>query len=341
MMRKNKVYFYSSVKTKKMFSIQSYYRNDICILRDLGYDVYLCNSVFNYLLFWKYDIAFLYFYKYSFFAAFFAKLFRKKVFYTGGVDYLEKTFASVKERMKQILLFKMCNFLSDSSIIVSSADWENIKEIYGGKTPMNCFKSFHPIDYDRFKYEGSLADKEKIVTTIAWMVRLDNVFRKGVDKSVKIFSQFVKTHTEYRLIIAGPPGKGSDYILNLISELGLEESVIYKGAISEEEKVMLLKKSRCYLQLSQYEGFGIAAVEALAAGNMVIHSGRGGLRDALGSYGYKVDIESDQDILDTLSKVCIHDIDEAFVRDGMNYVKKRFSYETRLRDFSKIIGCLI
>ena len=38
---KKTVLFYSSVKTKKMFSIQSYYRNDIMILRDLGYRVRL------------------------------------------------------------------------------------------------------------------------------------------------------------------------------------------------------------------------------------------------------------------------------------------------------------
>ena len=49
------VFFYSSVQTKKMFSIQSYYRNDILILKDLGYKVALSKKSFDFLLFWKYD----------------------------------------------------------------------------------------------------------------------------------------------------------------------------------------------------------------------------------------------------------------------------------------------
>ena len=86
------VFFYSSVRTKKMFSIQSYYRNDICILKDLGYNVHLSNSIWDFLCFWKYDIAFLYFYKYSFFAAFFAKLFRKKHLQLQSKDFFKLFF---------------------------------------------------------------------------------------------------------------------------------------------------------------------------------------------------------------------------------------------------------
>jgi len=86
MIRKNKiekrVLFYSSVSTKKMFSIQKFYRTDICIMRDLGYKVSLCNSYFDYLQFWKYDIAFIYFYKYGFLPALIEKIFFKKVLFT-------------------------------------------------------------------------------------------------------------------------------------------------------------------------------------------------------------------------------------------------------------------
>ena len=332
------VFFYSSVRTKKMFSIQSYYRNDICILRDLGSNVHLSNSIWAFLCFWKYDIAFLYFYRYSFFAALFAKLFRKKVYYTGGIDYLEKTFATVKQRLLQIIFFKLCNFLSDRNIIVSSTDWENVREIYCGKIPNKCSLSFHSIDYSKFEYTENFSSKKKIISTIAWMVNLDNVFRKGVDKSILVFSDFIKVFPEYRLVIAGPAGIGSEYILKMIKQFGLENVVIYKGAISEDEKIELLKDSRCYLQLSKYEGFGIAAIEALAAGNQVIHSGNGGLKDALGVYGYKVDIENKEQVLNTLLNICEHDIDVEFTKKGIKYVADNFSYNKRLSDFRKIIG---
>ena len=130
---KKTVLFYSSVKTKKMFSIQSYYRNDIMILRDLGYRVRLSKSCWDFVRFWRYSIAFVYFYRYGFFAALWAKLLGKKAYFTGGIDYLEPSFATPFQRYVQALFFKLCNLLSDRSFIVSSMDCRNVAQLYGEK----------------------------------------------------------------------------------------------------------------------------------------------------------------------------------------------------------------
>lgn len=332
------ILFYSSVKTKKMFFLQSYYRCDIKILKDLGHKVILSNSILDFFCFWKYDVAFLYFYRYSFFCALLAKLFRKRVYFTGGIDYLDQLFATTKQRLIQILFFKMCNLLSNKSIIVSSADWNNITKLYGGKAPRNCIKNFHTVNTDDFYSENIFLNKENIITTIAWMVNLDNVFRKGVDKTIIAFSSFVKTHPQYKLIIAGSPGAGSAYIQELIDKYHIKENVVYIGAITEEDKINLLKKSRCYMQLSLYEGLGIAAIEALAAGNIVIHSGNGGLKDALGSYGYIVDINDQQCILKALEKACFSEIDKASFNKSIEYIKTNFSYQARLNLFTTLLN---
>ena len=324
-----------------MFSIQSYYRNDIQILRDLGYAVMLSNSVVDFLAFWKYDIGFFYFYRYSAFGAFFSKLLGKKNVFTGGIDYLEPSFATTKQRIIQELFFKICNIFSDVNILVSTTDCENIKRIYNGKLPQKCRLCFHVIDFERFVYRGE--KKNKIITTIAWMVNRDNVYRKGVDKTIKAFSLFVKEHPDYRLIIAGPPGEGSDEILKLISQLGIENSVEYRGAISEDEKVHLLKSSMIYSQLSIYEGFGIAAIEALASGNILVHSGRGGLKDAISQNGFIVAVDNLEEIVQTFKQVAsmsVEEMDELRVQ-GIEYVRKYFSYESRLLNFQKIFNNMI
>lgn len=332
-----RILFYSSVKTKKMFSIQSYYRNDIQILKDLGYQVLLSNSVCNYFLFWKYDIGFFYFYRYSLLCAIIAKFFNKKTVFTGGIDYLEPSFATLKQRKIQEAFFKICNCFSNVNIIVSSTDEDNIRRIYHGRLPNKCIKSFHVIDFESFEYKGER--KEKIFTTIAWMVNRDNVYRKGVDKTVKAFAEFVKLFPDYRLIIVGPSGVGSEEVLSLVSKLCIEKYVEYKGSISEEEKIQLLKKSMFYTQLSIYEGFGIAAIEALAAGNIVIHSGKGGLKDAVGNNGYIVNLFSTQDIVSTFRSVASK---QGFMAEqrikAIQYVKNNFSYMKRLQDFQKIFN---
>ena len=334
----SRILFFSSVKTKKMFSIQSYYRNDISILRDLGFRVKLSNNVFDYLRFWEYDIAFFYFYRYSAIAAIFAKLFCKKTVFTGGIDYLEPSFATIKQQRIQNLFFKICNLFSDANIIVSTTDYNNIAKIYSGIVPRKCRMSFHVIDTEKFVYKGG--PKQKIISTIAWMVNRDNVYRKGVDKTIKAFAKFVQLYPDYKLIIAGPPGKGSEDILKLIEELNIGEHVEYKGAISENVKVDLLKNSAIYSQLSIYEGFGIAAIEALAAGNIVIHSGNGGLKDAVGDCGIIVDINSIDSIVNGfIQAISYVEIQASKMRaKGIRYVKENFSYSKRLSDFRLIFS---
>ena len=339
MRTKNKkiVLFYSSVKTKKMFSIQSYYRNDIKILKDLGYTVRLSRSSWNFICFWRYSVAYIYFYRYGFFAALWAKIFRKRVFFTGGIDYLEPSFASRRQRYIQAIFFKLCNWLSDRSFIVSSMDCQNVAGLYGGKLPVNCTLSFHVVDFERFLYKGDIK-RENQFLLVAWMQNLDNVFRKGIDKALVVFKNVHDKHPESRLILAGSPGEGSRYIMNMISQLGLDDgSVSYLGAISEECKVKLMLESKFYFMLSAYEGFGIAAIEALTAGCCLIHSGRGGLNDAAGRMGIKVNIDD----LNEVSRVCLdlyeQPINKSRIAEGISFVKERFCYETRLNLMKKYI----
>lgn len=89
-----RILFYSSVNSLELFKTQKFYQIDISILKDLGYDVLLSNRIFDSLLFWKYDILFSYFYRYSFFAALLAKCFGKKTYFTGGIDSLDSDYAS-------------------------------------------------------------------------------------------------------------------------------------------------------------------------------------------------------------------------------------------------------
>ena len=269
-------------------------------------------------------------------AALFAKLFGKKVFFTGGIDALDKNVATPRQRYIQKILFKLCNLFSDTSILVSQTDQSNVKDIYGGELPSNCVLSFHAIDFDSFEFKGDFSEKKHCFVTIAWMVSIENVYRKGVDRAVRIFASIRERIPDYKFYIIGPSGVGSDYIQSLIAELHLEESVVYLGTIQEHDKINLLKESQFYIQLSAYEGFGIAAMEALAAGCCVVHSGRGGLRDCMGRFGYKVDIDNEDTISRLILELCSKESDVEHLKGGIQYVKNNFSYQTRLGSFKQI-----
>jgi len=337
---KRKVMFFSSVKSKKMFSVQQFHRTDICILRDLGYKVILSNSVFNYLKFWKYDIAFIYFYRYGLFSAIIAKLFRKKVLFTGGIDNLDKEYAGNKKYNIQKIFFQLCLFFSDKNIIVSNSDLRNIK-LFKPNLSLNNFPlSFHVIDFDSYKCSDVL-NKEKILTTIAWMLGEDNVIRKGVDKSLYLFKKLHELDSEYRMIIVGPQGKGTYLVRKIIKDENLDGLVTLTGAISEKEKIKILKRSSIYSQLSCYEGFGIAAIEALASGNVVVHSGKGGLKDGIGSYGIQMENDNYDQISSNINNILLNSqIKAEMIKQGIQYVSENFKYEKRLNDFQNIFKSL-
>lgn len=330
------VYFYSSVKTKKMFSVQKFYRTDIEILKKLGYRVKLSNAIVDFLNYRDYDVAFIYFYRYGFLPALIAKFFKKKVIFTGGIDYLNREYAGMKSYMIQKILFLLCQYVSDRTILVSNADKNNIK-IFKKKLQKEKYPlSFHVIDFEKYKYTNEVP-KEKIITTIAWMLREENIYRKGVDKAIKTFNEFIKLEPEYKLFIIGPIGSETKVIKDLIEQYGLNDKVILTDSISEKKKIEILKKSKFYLQLSSYEGFGIAAIEALASGNIVIHSGKGGLTDGVADKGILIDnIENYTLIAKKINELKNSDVTKK-INDGIKHVEQNFNYTKRQNDLKKIL----
>lgn len=333
----NRIFFYSSVKTKRMFSIQKFYKTDICILKDLGYKVYLSNSVFDFLAFWKYDVAFIYFYRYGVIPAFFGKLFLKKVVFTGGIDYLDRDYAGYKSFTIQKIFFKLCNLFSDKNILVSNSDMTNIKKI-GTKISSKKFPlSYHVIDFNAYN-SVDIQKRKKVVCTIAWMLRVENATRKGVDKSILLFKEIYRNDPEYRMIIIGPKGEGTKYLQTIIKQEGLDDVITFTGAIDEESKIKILKESTIYTQLSVYEGFGIAAIEALAAGNLVVHTGKGGLADAIGNNGILIEREDYNNIYNKLQYVLTNkSLYKTMIENGNNHVSKKFKYDIRLNNFKHIL----
>jgi len=338
-----RILFYSSVATKKQFSYQEYYRTDIRILRELGYKVMLSNHFYDFLCFWKYNVGFIYFYRYGLIPALLARLSGKRVYFTGGIDFLDKNFVSRRTWLIQKYLFLFCYFFSTRCILGSGTDERNIRRTFPSLKLKRLAFSPHVIDFEKY-YDADISSREKIFTTIAWLKLEINAVRKGIDKCVLLFSELLKLEKfrDHRLIIIGPPGAGTVMISKLIAENGLQGKVILTGIVTEEEKIRWLKKSRFYLQLSETEGFGISAIEGLASGNLVIHSGRGGLADAVGDNGLVLDDINDHagnavfigQYLDNISKIQY----QKRIDRGIEHVRNNFCFERRKDDFQKIIN---
>ena len=93
---------------------------------------------------------------------------------------------------------------------------------------------------------------------------------KHVDVLVRAFAQLLSESPALSLLILGN-GPEQDTIMSLITELGIRDRVLLKPFLdSHDEVVSLMKSSHVCVIPSTREGFGIAALEALACGLPVV-----------------------------------------------------------------------
>lgn len=332
-----RVLFFSSVKDVNLLKITGFYSTDINILSDLGYKVQLSCSFIDFFKFWQYDIAFIYFWSKGLIPAIISKIFFKKVLFTGGIDRLDRNYNKSKvDYIIRKIVFKLCTINSDANIIVSKSDINNIKET--GYKVKRIHYLPHVIDLEKYAYHGS--PKKDLITTVVWMEAEENVIRKGVDKLLYVYKEYLKLNKDLTIQIIGSVGEGTNYLKNIAKDLDIEDRIIFTGRISEEDKIRCLKESKYYFQLSLYEGFGIAALEALATGNIVFHSGRGGLADAIDSFGILIeDIDDYNNIALKLNEINNnYENYSDFICKGVKHVSDNFSYDVRRDGILNIIN---
>ena len=87
------------------------------------------------------------------------------------------------------------------------------------------------------------------------------VSQKGIFDLLKMMAELSRSHPEFRLVMAGS-GPERDFFVSEMQRMKLT-NIQLAGFVSEEEKFLLLKKSKYFFFPSYEEGWGIALAEAL------------------------------------------------------------------------------
>jgi len=101
---------------------------------------------------------------------------------------------------------------------------------------------------------------------------------KGVDTFLRAAARAAPAVPDVLFVIAG---EGPEYprLVELAARLGIGERVMFLGKVSEEERELLLAGSSVFVLPSVVEPFGIAALEAMAAGVPTIVSRTSGVAE--------------------------------------------------------------
>ena len=178
------------------------------------------------------------------------------------------------------------------------------------------------VDTDLFKPLPSVARKQsQIIATASADAPL-----KGLPVLLQAFKKLVEADSARRLVLIARPKPGGDTEL-LIERLGLVDHIRFVGDASHEEINRLYAESGVAVVPSLYEGFGLPAVEAMAAGIPLVSSDGGALAEVVAEGGLLVPAGDSDALAEALERVLTdHELARALGDQGRQRVKRHFCW---------------
>lgn len=100
-------------------------------------------------------------------------------------------------------------------------------------------------------------------------------FKKGLDTLARAFGEVRRCRRNVQLVIAGPDNDGYvPRVRRWLADQGVLDATTFTGMVLGERKAALLERADLFVLPSYSENFGIAVVEAMAAGLPVVISNR-------------------------------------------------------------------
>ena len=159
---------------------------------------------------------------------------------------------------------------------------------------------------------------------------------KGLDYLLKALADLAEVYSDISLSIIGEQKKGG-HTERLIKKLNLEKRVNFFSNLTQED----LRKTYCEAELaiipSLYEGFGFAAIEAMACGVPLISSSGGALPEVIKDTGIIIPPKNVKEIYNSVdfllsSPKCAKELAEK----GLQRANSKFSWTAIAKQLEKV-----
>ncbi|MCS7094165.1 MAG: glycosyltransferase family 1 protein [Candidatus Aenigmarchaeota archaeon] len=168
-------------------------------------------------------------------------------------------------------LIAISKFTKNEIVRLLNVREENISIIYQGVD----HQLYKPLSKESCRKFFGLSMDRKYILYVA-----SNLYHKRIDLAKKIFEEIKKYRDDVEMIKAG------------YSEKLEGEGIISMEWIKEEDMPKLYNSADVYLHTSEYEGFGLPILEAMACGIPVVASNRASIPEVVGNAGILVDLDS-------------------------------------------------
>jgi glycosyltransferase involved in cell wall biosynthesis len=327
-----KIVFYCNDTISNLQKME-YYCLDIKALEDIGHDVIICNKYTQIPM--RFDAIYIYWWTYALFPVLLAKLKGKPAYISGvfnysfpewqeGIDYSARP-------LWQRCLMRWSMKLADANLVVSLSDFDKCSSAFNLS---NAHYTPCCIGDEYFEINSN-ANTQNLMN-LSW-AGLGNLKRKGIFDIISALKIVKDKGYEFNLKLAGTLGDGIEALEKTIVINGLQKQVEHIGEISKDTKLALLQSSSIYVQPSNYEGFGLASAEAMAAGLRVIACDVGDVRNTLGDHATYVENGNITEIAEKIIELLNCEIDVGEISSAKKFLASKYSYQKKLFDIQSIL----
>lgn len=160
-------------------------------------------------------------------------------------------------------------------------------------------EKFNPLYVQEFNFKKFDLKKSKYILYVG------NAYpHKNINVLVEVFAK-LKQRTDIdkdlKLVLVGKKDYFFEVVMNQVSQLKLEQSIIFPGYVPDEELISLYDQCLFYVFPSLYEGFGLPPLEAIALGAPIVISNTTCLPEIFGEHIEYFDPRSKQNMEEVIS----------------------------------------
>lgn len=324
--RPPKVCLFAWLSSPALFDVVDFYRTDIAIFRQLGFDVQLASRPVE--ISWNADLYVTWWWGGGFPALVPSILRRRKNLFFGAHHFFQPGWDFRADRFEfrtfaKRVMMRLSLRLADANVFISEEEF-GIREHMRVRNPQLIRLA---VDYDW--YRPAYGSPRSHLLTVSHLTA-PNVRRKMICELVEAFALVLKQHPTETLVIVGEKCDGYPMVRETVDRLGLTAKVRFVGQVDSDTKRHLMQTAKLYVQPSHYEGFGLAIAEAMACEVPVVVTEGGAVRETVGVNGLYASDHTPAAIAAACNQLLERPALAASLgKRGRQHVIASFSYESR------------
>jgi|GEM_PF-74680 len=218
------------------------------------------------------------------------------------------------------LVFFLISKIKTEIIFISNTTKNDFKKIYKTKNKLDVI--YLGVNFKNNLKQDIINHKENYILYVGSLEP-----RKNIPKLIEAFNIFLKTFSNYKLYLVGKSG-WEDININInINKFNLENKVIKTGYISDNERDKLYLKSKVFIYISLYEGFGLPILEAMKNKLPVIASNTNSISEISNNASILVDPNDEIEISNKLVRIVAdNSLKKLYINRGLENIKN-FSWK--------------